>query len=694
VHNIHAYTRNKPRIPLVLMLLLGAGAASGQPRIELDTDGGDSWTFAIEVTGHAAPRDCDAIAVESPAGRVNALRVGDRFYANVGLYGADNSVVAVCRQRGRDVARTPPQRWRVRVPDVPKARIRMSIVESKVRLDGSASERAPGRSAPIVRYEWRRARAGSEHVLKVGNEQLWYHESTVADCQEPCDLAKDPQIVSGERLNVTAPPANHGPDFADFYIELQVTDSLGRSDRTIGGFSLRDGRPRQFDLEPEHPQWVNEAVLYGAAPYFFMPRNFRGVTERLDEIAALGATAVWLSPVTAAPDDDFGYAVTDQFRLRERFGSEADLRALIERAHALGLKVMIDFVPNHLSQQSAYYRDTVAHGPRSPYYRWFDRDEHAEVTTHSDTGDLKNLNYDHPQVRAHTLAALSRFVRDYAVDGFRMHTSWAIAYRAPDFWPQVRTELKRINPDILLLAGSSARDPHPFRTGFDAAYDWTGTVGEWAWKDAFPGDARVDVRALRRALDNYYRGHDPDALILRFLNSADTGERFITRYGEPIAKLAATLVFTLPGIPLIYNGDETGAAFEPYDKGPPLQWNDTGSLALHYRRLAAMRHEDSALQSRKLCLLSTDQDQAVLAYLRPATRHSGPVLVLLNFSEQPVTARPADARTVAVFRRFSHSQELLSRKELHVAREPRLEPRSALVLRSFDDSYDDSGCGL
>ncbi|HVF15669.1 MAG TPA: alpha-amylase family glycosyl hydrolase, partial [Steroidobacteraceae bacterium] len=66
-------------------------------------------------------------------------------------------------------------------------------------------------------------------------------------------------------------------------------------------------------------------MLYGAAPYQFEPQGFGGIRERLDEIAALGASAVWLSPVTAAAEDDFGYAVLDQFSIRADFGGEAGL---------------------------------------------------------------------------------------------------------------------------------------------------------------------------------------------------------------------------------------------------------------------------------------------------------------------------------------------------------------------------------
>src|SRR5579883_1445204 len=98
-------------------------------------------------------------------------------------------------------------------------------------------------------------------------------------------------------------------------------------------------------------------ILYDASPFFFAPggRNgFAAIEARLPEIAALGANAILLSPVTAAAPGDFGYAVTDDFRLRTTFGSAAQLRSLIRAAHAKGLEVLLDMAANHLSDQSSY----------------------------------------------------------------------------------------------------------------------------------------------------------------------------------------------------------------------------------------------------------------------------------------------------------------------------------------------------
>jgi cyclomaltodextrinase / maltogenic alpha-amylase / neopullulanase len=127
----------------------------------------------------------------------------------------------------------------------------------------------------------------------------------------------------------------------------------------------------------------------------------------------------------------------------------------------------------------------------------------------------------------------------------------------------------------------------------------------------------------------------------------------------------------LPGVPLIYNGDEAGASFEPYDEGPPIEWNDGGELAMHYRELAAMRRQNATLRTNELQLLRTDRDEALLAYVRPADSGSADVLVVLNFSARPLIVRGADAAAQKTLDRFGRGRI-------------RLAPHAALIVNAND----------
>ena len=113
----------------------------------------------------------------------------------------------------------------------------------------------------------------------------------------------------------------------EYQITLRVTDALGRGDESTAAFLVEDGKARPAELAEERPAWLDSAVMYGVVPFLFGPRGFDDVTVRLDAIRELGASVLWLSPITVAEEGDFGYAVTDHFALRKAFGTEQDLRS-------------------------------------------------------------------------------------------------------------------------------------------------------------------------------------------------------------------------------------------------------------------------------------------------------------------------------------------------------------------------------
>lgn len=384
-------------------------------------------------------------------------------------------------------------------------------------------------------------------------------------------------------------------------------------------------------------------VLYDASPFFFArggSDGFAAIEARLPAIAALGANAILLSPVTAASPGDFGYAVTDEFHLRTRFGSPAQLRSLIDAAHAMGLRVLLDMAANHLSDQSFYYRDAQRRGRESPYYGWFERDRGGRAMHYFDWTHLENLNYGDPAMRAYMLGAFSHWLADYRVDGFRLDAAWAVRERDPRFWPELRARLASIDPDVVLVAEASARDGYYASHGFDAEYDWTSRPGQWAWDGVFaPAGGVPDLARLRAALTNNDRGYPQRTLLLRFLDNNDTGERFITRYGVGVTRVATELLFTLPGIPLIYDGEEVGAAFQPYDEGPPIAWRDPDDLTPLYARLSRERRRVPALTAPRLEMLATSYDRQVLTYLRPSADGRADALIALNFGRAPVRVR-------------------------------------------------------
>jgi cyclomaltodextrinase len=384
---------------------------------------------------------------------------------------------------------------------------------------------------------------------------------------------------------------------------------------------------------------VETAVVYGVIPSKFGQPAFNAIVKRLDDLTELGINALWLAPINVSPPGDYGYAVVDYFALNHAYGSKEDFHRLVQEAHARGIRVLMDFVPNHSSAQHPYFLSAQAGGPKSPYWDFYDREANGEPTHYFDWTHLPNLNYENPEVRNMMIEAFGYWVREFDVDGFRVDACWGVKQRRPDFWPLWRKELKRIKPDLLLLAEASARDPYYFENGFDVAYDWTDQLGHWAWQviwDTYK--LRTLSYNLTDALTNGRDGFHPDALIFRFLNNNDTGERFITRHGEGLTRVATALLLTLPGVPCIYTGDEVGAEYKPYENPEPLSWTErVPGLRQYHKQLIALRSVLPSLRSRLWAKVNVEatRDQVAYGYLRYHDDHQDPVLVLLNFTEAP-----------------------------------------------------------
>ncbi|MFC0681107.1 alpha-amylase family glycosyl hydrolase [Lysobacter korlensis] len=383
-----------------------------------------------------------------------------------------------------------------------------------------------------------------------------------------------------------------------------------------------------------------DEIFYGVIPRNVGPDGFRSVTAKLAGWHDLGVTALWISPVNTTPPGNFGYAVTDYFRLRDDVGSQEDFRELVQAAHDRGIRVLMDFVPNHTSDQHPYFQDARDRGTESPHYDFYDRDERGEPTHYFSWTDLPNLNFDNDEVERWITEAFCHWVREFDVDGFRVDVAWGIRQRRPDFWPRLSRAVRELKPDALLLAEASARDAYYVEHGFDAAYDWTDELGHWAWEQVFDDPEQL-VPRLHAALTNEGRGFADERRVFRFLNNNDTAARFVTRYGVDMTRVATAMLLTLPGVPCVYVGDEVGAEFEPYRDAGPISWEDRHGLRPHHRRLIRLRRAMPSLRGPGWHPVELDGSAQLYGYVRSLQGGGDPVLVLLNFSGNRAEARPA-----------------------------------------------------
>jgi cyclomaltodextrinase len=380
---------------------------------------------------------------------------------------------------------------------------------------------------------------------------------------------------------------------------------------------------------------AGSAIVYGVIPPRFGSPPLQAVTGRLAYLAELGVNAVWLSPIAACPPGDFGYAVVDELAVRPDYGDEDDLRALVAEAHAVGVRVLLDLVPNHTSREHPFFADASEHGRDSRYYDWYDRDPDGSPTHYFNWTHLPNLNYENAEVRAYVDRVFARWITEFDVDGYRVDACWGVQRRRPEYWPRWSRQLRALKADLLLIAEASARDEYWYESGYDVAYDWTDELGHWAWEDVF-----ADPAAIGRRLDRALAADARPGRVLRFLNNNDTGARFVTRFGPAANRAAAALLMTLPGTPCIYTGDEVGAEFEPYGPAGVVDWaSDPLCLREWYRDLCRLRSSRASLRSSHMTRAETEPGGGCYAYVRHGGDGDEPLLVVVNFAGDEVEVR-------------------------------------------------------
>jgi glycosidase len=578
-------------------------ASVPQLPMSLDLLGGDVWAWEKRITGRCVGVTADAVIellVNGVAMPVD--RDGETFEASVRLQPGGNTLQAVATDSDGLWVTSNQVVHTVRLSPRPVARMRLSASELGIHLDGTSSEPSEYDSAAITSYAW--------------------------------DLHGLSSPVGSRVTHSISVPDQNG----DYEVSLTVTDARGRVDTATDIFTVEAGSARIVDPVREEPRWTKGATVYGVVVRNVGPDGFQSVIEHLDDLADLGIAALWLTPITGRPEGDFGYAVTDYFDVEPKYGTLEDFRGLVQEAHARGIRVLMDFVPNHTSAEHPYFLDSERNGPASQYYDFYDRDEKGSHTWYFNWTHLPNLNFENPEVRRFMTEAFMFWVRELDVDGFRVDVAWGIKLRRPDYWLQFSAEFHRVKPDGLLIAEASSRDPYYVNNGFGAAYDWTDDLGVWAWTDVFQGDEPIS-ESIRKALTHADgRGYDPDSFIFRFLNNNDTGPRFVTTHGVDLYRVASAMLLMLPGLPCLFTGDEVGAEYQPYGLAGPIDWIDHHGLRSHFRKLVHLRKSHEALRDRQWIDLPAVPTDRVFGFLRPAADPSKALAVLLNFGNESVDA--------------------------------------------------------
>lgn len=380
-----------------------------------------------------------------------------------------------------------------------------------------------------------------------------------------------------------------------------------------------------------HPEWCYDAVIYELnIRQFSAEGNFQGVSAQLERLRDLGVDLIWLMPVFPIGQErrkgTMGsyYSVRDYYSVNPEFGTKQEFQQLVDRIHELGMRVIMDWIPNHTS------RDAVWTKEHPEWYQWDDKK--GEIMTPFDWSDTAQLDYDKPELRRAMTEAMRYWITDFGIDGFRVDMAMLVPM---DFWDQVVPELQQSMPDgqtIFMLAESEGPGFH--KIAFDATYSW-----ELHHLMVDLAQGRVSAQSMRDRLSYESSIYPQDALRLRFTSNHDentwNGSEFF-RFGNSVMQMAA-LTFLLPGIPLIYNGQEAASdrVLEFFEKDE-VDWTGLGgNTEAFYKELIDLRHSHPALRSGEqggdVYSIDNSLDHKVFAFKREVDDRI--VMGLFNFSD-------------------------------------------------------------
>lgn len=489
-------------------------------------------------------------------------------------------------------------------------------------------------------------------------------------------------------------------------------------------------RPAPTDTASTTQAWWNDAVFYEVFVRSFYDSDADGIGDLAGLIAKLdylndgdptttddlGVTGIWLMPVAQSPSYH-GYDTTDYYTVEEDYGSNEDFKRLIDEAHRRGIKVIIDLVLNHTSNQHPWFIASAG-GPdadKRDWYIWSPNNDGSRAPWQGGgpvwhrRGDayyfglfwegMPDLNYRNPEVTAEMQRVARFWLEEMGVDGFRLDavrhlveegTTYAGAPATHEWLAQFDDVLDSVDPDALTVGEvwdvTTETAPYVRNDEMDLVFEFNLANGILASVDqGRPAGTAEELAAIVAAY--------PEGQFATFLTNHDQ-PRVATILGKDPAglKLAATTLFTLPGVPFIYYGEEIGMTGAKPDEliRTPMQWSaaanagftggrpwqpvnrgfeevnvaaqdaDPDSLLNHYRRLIHLRNSHPALLRGRFIPVESSCD-ATVAYMRQAptgdtdAADGQTVLVVLNLG-----------RTALKGCTFSYSGDALATGTYHV----------------------------
>jgi len=425
--------------------------------------------------------------------------------------------------------------------------------------------------------------------------------------------------------------------------------------------------------------------------------DIKGMTSKLDYLKDLGVEAVWLMPINPSPSYH-KYDVTDYYSIHPDYGTMDDFKIFVTEAHKRNIKVVIDLVLNHCSNQHPWFKDAMnnENSPYRDYFVWTHKDDpqvKAFVTkTEEDSRNVNrwntvegseylyfsyfgkhmpDLNFDSPKLRKEVFKIGRFWLTEIGIDGFRLDAARHIfpderARESQDWWVYFLSEMRKVKKDVYLVGEvwASTDKVAPYLKGIPALFNFDHAS---AIREAVNEERADSLVIKQKRTEGFYATINPDFIDATFLTNHDQ-DRIMSSVDNDInkAKMAAALLFTLPGSPYIYYGEEIGMKGKKPDEfiREPFLWDekkkdnaranwltprysndttvavaaqqikDTASLFNYYKKIIALRNSSKALTFGDLNPVDTGIKE-VCSFQRNYGDEN--LLVLHNLSKTGVT---------------------------------------------------------
>lgn len=381
----------------------------------------------------------------------------------------------------------------------------------------------------------------------------------------------------------------------------------------------------------EHADWVYDATIYEVnVRQYTTEGTFSAFEQHIPRLQELGVDILWFMPIQTIGEVErkgtLGsyYSIQNYTEVNGEFGTLQDFKSVVDKAHASGMKVILDWVANHTSRDAVWLENED----------WYVTDSDGKIVAPYDWSDVAKLNYNNEDMRDAMVQSMLWWVHETDIDGFRCD----VANEVPtDFWLRVTDSLKAIKPDIFMLA--EAEEPELNNKIFDAYYAW-----DFHHKMNIVAKGEGNVDSLRLSLNKMNSRFDDRAIPMYFTSNHDenswNGTEF-ERMGDAASTFAA-LTYVLPGMPLIYNGQEVGfnRRLEFFEKDN-IDW--TASSSEHdftnlYEQLNALKKSNSVLFTQEkdgeMVEIENNMSDKVWSFKR--VKGENEVHCVFNFTDEDV----------------------------------------------------------